>query len=85
MALHLASYGVDWIKVAASLYPCLYMSHKESTSFKPYSKPPFGALPDFEPTAEDWTIISPKDHQVSETGLMVPGSSRVQGTDGRRH
>ncbi|GAB7340638.1 hypothetical protein MBLNU457_7037t3 [Dothideomycetes sp. NU457] len=74
MALHLASHGVDWIKVAASMYPCLYMSDKESTSFRPYAKPPFGALPDFEPTEEDWTTISPKAHQVSETGLLVPGA-----------
>lgn len=74
MALHLASHGVERVKVAASMYPCLYMSDTESTSFQPYAKPPFGAMPDFEPTEEDWATISPKDHQISETDLMVPGS-----------
>lgn len=74
MALHLASHGVEWIKVAASMYPCLYMADKENTSFKPYAKPPFGTLPDFEPVEEDWATISPRDHQVSETGLLIPGA-----------
>jgi len=74
LALHLASRGISSIKAAAALYPCLFMSDKSSTSFQPYAKPPFGVAPDFEPTEEDWTAISPPDVQVSETALLVPGS-----------
>jgi len=51
------------------------MSDKSSTSFQPYSKPPFGVAPDFEPTDGDWDTISPANVQVSETALLVPGST----------
>ena len=74
LALHLASRGSSSIKAVAALYPSLYNSDTTTTIHKPYTKPPFGSMPDFTPSDADWAAIAPSTHQISEAQLAAPGT-----------
>nr|POE63237.1 methylphloroacetophenone synthase [Quercus suber] len=72
LALHLAS--CKPVKAVTSFYPSLFNSDLTTTVHRPFDAPPFGQMPDFFPTSDDWTEIKPSDHQVSEAALARPGS-----------
>ncbi|OQO08993.1 hypothetical protein B0A48_05883 [Cryoendolithus antarcticus] len=71
IALHVAA--IKDVKAVAAFYPSLYLSDTSTTSHKPTSVPPFGLMPDFEPTQDDWAIIKPADKQLTEAPLGLPG------------
>ena len=72
LALHMAS--CKPVKAITAFYPSLFSADTSTSAHKPTSAPPFGIMPDFEPTAEDWTEIKPEGKQVSEAGLAAPGT-----------
>ena len=72
LALNLASRKS--VNAVAAFYPSLFSADTSTTAHRPTSVPPFGIMPDFEPTAEDWAEISPEGKQVSEAGLAAPGT-----------
>jgi acetyl esterase/lipase len=72
LALHMASSKT--LKAATAFYPSLFGADPSSALGKPTSVPPFGIMPDFEPTAADWAEISPEGKQVSEAALALPGT-----------
>lgn len=72
ISLHLAS--CKPVKAATAFYPSLFSSDTSSSIRKPTTAPPFGLMPDFTPTEEDWSSISPPDKQLSEAAMAVPGS-----------
>ncbi|KAK6388650.1 hypothetical protein LTR95_019727, partial [Oleoguttula sp. CCFEE 5521] len=71
IALHVAA--KKDVKAVAAFYPSLYLSDTSTTSHKPTTVPPFGLMPDFEPTRDDWATITPSDKQLSEAPLGIPG------------
>ena len=72
LALHMAS--CKPVKAVTAFYPSLFSADTSTSAHKSTSAPPFGIMPDFEPTAADWKEITPEDKQVSETGLAAPGT-----------
>ena len=72
IALHMASSKP--LRAATAFYPSLFGADPSSALGKPTSAPPFGMMPDFEPTADDWADISPEGKQVSEAPLAFPGT-----------
>jgi acetyl esterase/lipase len=72
LALHMAS--CKPVKAVTAFYPSLFSADTSTSAHKPTSAPPFGIMPDFEPTAEDWAEIKPEGKQVSEAGLAAPGT-----------
>lgn len=72
LALHLAS--CKSIKAATAFYPSLLLSDTSTSAHKPTMAPPFGGMPDYEPSAEDWASIAPQGRQISEAPLAAPGS-----------
>lgn len=73
LALHLASLNRG-VKAVTAFYPNLYVSDPESAIYKPFTAPPFGNMPDFVPSEEDWAAIKPAGRQLSESGLATPGT-----------
>ncbi|KAK6432055.1 hypothetical protein LTR95_011782 [Oleoguttula sp. CCFEE 5521] len=71
IALHVAAH--KHVKAVAAFYPSLYLSDTSTTSHKPTNVPPFGMMPDFEPTPDDWATIKPVNKQLSEAPLGIPG------------
>jgi acetyl esterase/lipase len=74
IALHVGSCRP--IKAVTAFYPSLYLSDESSAAHKPYTGPPFGGLPDYNPTEEDWKIIAPATKQISESTLGIPPPPR---------
>lgn len=72
LSLHLAS--CKRLKAVTAFYPSLFGSDTSTSAHKPCTVPPFGAMPDFEPSTEDWAEISPKGKQISEAALAAPGT-----------
>ena len=72
LAMHLAS--AKSIKAVTAFYPSLFCSDPSSAAGKPTTAPPFGMMPDFHPTEEDWKSIKPADRQISEAPFPAPGS-----------
>lgn len=71
IALHVGSCRP--IKAVTAFYPSLYLSDESSDAHKPYNGPPFGNVPDYNPTKEDWQSIAPADKQISEANIAAPG------------
>lgn len=71
MALHVGSCRL--IKAVTAFYPSLYLADESSDAHKPYTGPPFGNVPDYNPTEEDWTSIAPATQQISEANIAAPG------------
>ncbi|KAK5173571.1 uncharacterized protein LTR77_002252 [Saxophila tyrrhenica] len=72
IALHLAS--CKPVKAVTAFYPSLFASDSSTSAHKPTSAPPFGMMPDFHPTLEEWATITPEGKQLSETPLAAPGT-----------
>lgn len=72
LAMHLAS--SKEIKGVTAFYPSLFIADRSTSIHQPTSAPPFGMMPDFEPTHRDWASISPAGHQISEVPFPAPGS-----------
>ena len=72
LALHMA--GVKSVKAVTAFYPSLFSADPTTSAHRPTTAPPFGLMPDFVPTEEDWASIKPKDKQVSEAPFALPGS-----------
>lgn len=72
LALHMASSKP--MKAVTAFYPSLFSADPSSGLGKPCSVPPFGIMPDFEPSAEEWAEIKPEGKQVSEVPLALPGT-----------
>lgn len=70
MALHVGS--TRTVEAVTSFYPSLYLADESNDAHKPYNGPPFGNLPDYHPTEEDWQDIAPATKQISESALPVP-------------
>jgi acetyl esterase/lipase len=73
IALHLAS--TKPVKAVTAFYPSLFIADELTTLGQPTSAPPFGAMPDFIPSDEDWASIKPNDTQLSEASLALPGTT----------
>lgn len=83
LALHIGSTCANVAAVTA-FYPSLYFADTSTSAHQPTTAPPFGIMPDFVPSDEDWKLIKPDDKQISEVAMPVPGSvppprSRWQG------
>lgn len=74
IALHVGSCRP--VKAVTAFYPSLYFSDESSDAHKPYNGPPFGDVPDYSPTAEEWQVIAPASKQISESTLGVPPPPR---------
>ncbi|KAK8216787.1 hypothetical protein M8818_001750 [Zalaria obscura] len=74
LALHLAARSPTQVRAVTAFYPSLFMSDLSTSMHKPYTSPPFGTMPDFNPTDEDWKSIAPSDMQLSECPLALPGT-----------
>ena len=72
IALHIGA--TKSVKAVTAFYPSLNLSDESSSAHKPCAMPPFNQMPDFEPSDEDWKIIKPADHQISEMPLTAPGT-----------
>lgn len=72
LALHLAS--CKNLRAVTAFYPSLFTADTSTSMHKPTSAPPFGMMPDFVPTEEDWAAIKPVDRQISEAPLGMPGT-----------
>jgi acetyl esterase/lipase len=72
IALHVGSCRPT--KAVTAFYPSLYFSDESLDAHKPYNGPPFGDVPDYFPTEEDWASITPATKQISETGLSNPNT-----------
>ena len=72
LALHMAS--CKPVKAVTAFYPSLFNSDTSTSAHKPTSAPPFGTMPDFHPTEEEWAEIKPSGKQLSEAGLATPGT-----------
>jgi len=70
IALHVGSCRPT--KAITAFYPSLYLSDESSGAHKPYNGPPFGDVPDYFPTEEDWNYIAPTTKQISEMDLPGP-------------
>jgi acetyl esterase/lipase len=70
IALHLGSCRPT--KAVTAFYPSLYLSDESLDAHKPYNGPPFGDVPDYFPTEEDWASITPATKQISEMDLPRP-------------
>ena len=62
------------VSAVTAFYPSLFGADTSTSTHKPTTAPPFGLMPDFEPTAEDWADISPEGKQLSEAALAAPGT-----------
>ena len=72
LALHMASRKP--VKAVTAFYPSLFNADTSTSAHKPSSAPPFGTMPDYHPSDEDWAEIKPKGKQISESGLAAPGT-----------
>lgn len=72
LALHMAS--CKPLKAVTAFYPSLFNADTSTSAHKPITAPPFGAMPDFYPSDDDWAEIKPNGKQVSEAGLAAPGT-----------
>lgn len=72
LAMHLAS--TKPLKAITAFYPSLFISDPSSSIAQPTTAPPFGLMPDFQPTDQDWALIAPSSHQVSAVPFPTPGS-----------
>ncbi|KXL50562.1 hypothetical protein M433DRAFT_151423 [Acidomyces richmondensis BFW] len=72
LAIHLGS--VRSLKAVTAFYPSLFSSDPTTSIHQPTSAPPFGLMPDFYPSEDDWRAIKPRDIQVSEAPLAKPGT-----------
>ena len=72
IALHLGSCRPT--KAVTAFYPSLYFSDESLDAHKPYNGPPFGDVPDYFPTKEDWASITPATKQISEMDLPKPNT-----------
>jgi acetyl esterase/lipase len=72
IALHLASR--QGVKAVTAFYPSLFIADHSTSSHQPTSAPPFGAMPDYSPTDEEWASITPEGVQISEAALASPGT-----------
>jgi acetyl esterase/lipase len=82
IALHVGSCRP--IKAVTAFYPPLYASDESSAAHKPYTGPPFGVVPDYNPTEEDWQSIAPATKQISESTLGMPPTPRSRWQMGMR-
>ncbi|KAK4546179.1 hypothetical protein LTR36_002316 [Oleoguttula mirabilis] len=72
LAMHIGSCRP--LKAVTAFYPSLFSADNTTSAHKPTSAVPFGMMPDFNPTDEDWNTIKPADHQVSEAPMARPGT-----------
>jgi acetyl esterase/lipase len=72
IALHVGSCRPT--KAITAFYPSLYLSDESSDAHKPYNGPPFGNVPAYHPTEEDWASITPVTKQISEMSLPRPNT-----------
>lgn len=72
IALHIGA--TKPVKALTAFYPSLYLADTTTSAHKPCDVPPFNLMPDYEPSAEDWKLITPEGHQLSESPLAVPGT-----------
>jgi len=70
IALHVGSCRPT--QAITAFYPSLYLSDESLDCHKPYHGPPFGDVPDYTPTEEDWESIAPATKQISEMDLPGP-------------
>jgi acetyl esterase/lipase len=70
IALHVGSCRP--VKAVTAFYPSLYLADESSAAHRPYNGPPFGNIPDYVPTEEDWQDIAPATKQISESTLAAP-------------
>jgi acetyl esterase/lipase len=70
IALHVGSCRPT--KAVTAFYPSLYLSDESLDAHKPYNGPPFGDVPEYVPTEEDWASITPPTKQISEMDLPGP-------------
>ena len=72
LAMHVGSCRP--LRAVTAFYPSLFTADGTTSVHKPTSAPPFGLMPDFVPTQEDWAIIKPAGIQLSEAPLAAPGT-----------
>ena len=83
IALHLAS--TRPLEAVTAFYPSLFTADKSTSIHKSTTAPPFGAMPDFSPTEEDWASIKPEGKQLSEAPLGAPGTIPAPRTKWQMH
>ena len=69
IALHVGSCRP--VKAVTPFYPSLYLADESNDAYKPYHGPPFGNVPDYHPTEEEWQTIAPATKQISESAIPV--------------
>lgn len=62
------------VKAVTAFYPSLYFADTTTSAHHPFNAPPFGQMPDFDPSEEDWKAIKPEGKQLSEAALPPPGT-----------
>ncbi|KAF2716231.1 alpha/beta-hydrolase [Polychaeton citri CBS 116435] len=72
LAMHVASLRA--VKAVTALYPSLSLADTTASAHLPTSAPPFGNMPDYTPTDEEWAAISPDNIEISNCPLALPGS-----------
>lgn len=72
LAIHLGS--CKPLKAVTAFYPSLFTADPATSIHKPTKAPPFGMMPDFTPSKEDWAVITPAGVQLSEAPLAAPGT-----------
>lgn len=61
-------------KAVVVFSPSLYVGDASTSIHSATTVPPFGMVPSFTPTEDDWAAITPAGKQLSEAPLTVPGT-----------
>jgi len=72
IALHIGA--TKAVKAVTAFYPSLYFTDPSTSAHQPCTAPPFGQMPDFEPSEDDWKLIKPEGKQLAEAGMAAPGT-----------
>ncbi|KAK4505153.1 hypothetical protein PRZ48_003116 [Zasmidium cellare] len=64
-ALHIGSLHTDTVKAVTAFCPALFFADSNNTAHFPTNVAPFNSIPDFTPTEEQWSEISPPGKQIS--------------------
>lgn len=72
LALHMASCKL--VNAVTAFYPSLFGADESTSGHQPTSVPPFGFMPDFTPSEQDWAVIKPANIQLSEAPFGAPGT-----------
>ena len=72
LAIHVGS--TKHVKAVTAFYPSLFLSDLTTSAHAKCTIPPFGTIPDFAPSKEDWAVVTPKGIELSEAPMGKPGT-----------